>query len=122
MAKSIAFAGIKADVRAIVASIPKGRVTTYGAIGDHMTVMPRHVAYILATLDDSDANALPWYRVVGTEGRLGKKRTGPSGASQQSLLEDEGVTIDKKVVVEFDRVFVEPAKLKSGVRGGKTYG
>jgi methylated-DNA-protein-cysteine methyltransferase related protein len=58
------FARIKREVLEIVAAIPPGRVATYKDIGDSLDVMPRHVAYILATLDPVDRAHIPWQRVI----------------------------------------------------------
>lgn len=75
MAKSEAFARIKAQVLRIVA------------------VMPRHVAYILSQLDDNTKMDVPWYRVVSADGSLGVPKGDPSGDSQAQLLEREGVAV-----------------------------
>jgi methylated-DNA-protein-cysteine methyltransferase related protein len=72
MANSAAFARIKADVIAIVERLPAGRVATHGEIGRHLAVFPRHVAYILATLDDDERERVPWWRVVADGGAVGR--------------------------------------------------
>ena len=51
MAGSAQFARIKSDVLAITTKITLGRVATHKQIGQHLKVEPRHVAYILSTLD-----------------------------------------------------------------------
>jgi methylated-DNA-protein-cysteine methyltransferase related protein len=72
MTGSDAYVRIKADVLALVGRIPQGRVATHKQIGMHLNVMPRHVAYILATLDDQDRNRVPWWRVVADGGAVGR--------------------------------------------------
>jgi methylated-DNA-protein-cysteine methyltransferase-like protein len=47
MAKSQAFARIRAEVLRLVALIPEGKFTTYGSIAVHMNVVARHVATLL---------------------------------------------------------------------------
>jgi methylated-DNA-protein-cysteine methyltransferase-like protein len=88
------FARIKADVLRIVAAIPQGRVATYAAIGAHLDVMPRHVAYILATLSDIEKATLPWHRVVAADGTTGVAKHGADGTPQRALLAAEGATFD----------------------------
>lgn len=88
------YARIKADVLAIVASIPTGRIATFADIGGHLDVMPRHVAYILAMLSDIEKATLPWHRVVAADGRLGVPKAGADGAPQRALLEAEGAAFD----------------------------
>jgi methylated-DNA-protein-cysteine methyltransferase-like protein len=93
MAKSEAFARIKAQVLAVVASIPEAKLTTYQSIGEHLAVMPRHVAYILSQLDDGTRLAVPWYRVVSADGSLGVPKRDPNGDTQAELLQREGIGV-----------------------------
>jgi methylated-DNA-protein-cysteine methyltransferase related protein len=110
------YARIKADVLKIVAAIPRGRICTFHAIGAHLDVMPRHVAYLLATLDPSDQQRIAWYRVVGGDGRLGVPKRSAAGASQAELLRLEGILIDvSNRIVAFDSVLIAVETLDSGV-------
>lgn len=53
-------------VRALVASIPAGRVATYGDIADAAGLSsPRIVGWIMRT----DSSDLPWHRVITASGR-----------------------------------------------------
>ncbi|MDG4664337.1 MGMT family protein [Mycobacterium sp. 236(2023)] len=53
-------------VRGLVASIPSGRVSTYGDIADAAGLSsPRIVAWIMRT----DSSDLPWHRVIKATGR-----------------------------------------------------
>ncbi len=91
MAGSAAYARIRRDVLAITAAIPPGRVVTHAAIGAHLDVVPRHVAYILAMLTAEEKDALPWHRVVGADGAIRSPR--PGTTSQASLLLADGVSL-----------------------------
>ena len=78
-------------VRALVASIPTGRVATYGDIAAAAGLSsPRIVGWIMAT----DAADLPWHRVIAASGRPAPHlRT-----RQLALLRAEGVlAVDGKV-------------------------
>ena len=50
--ESSAFARIRTEVIRVVSGIPEGSFTTYGSIGGHLNVNPRHVAYFLARLNE----------------------------------------------------------------------
>ncbi|KIU17335.1 MGMT family protein [Mycolicibacterium llatzerense] len=53
-------------VRDLVASIPSGRVSTYGDIADAAGLSsPRIVGWIMRT----DSSDLPWHRVISAAGR-----------------------------------------------------
>ena len=57
--ESTAFDRVRTEVIRVVSGIPEGRFTTYGSIGGHLKVNPRHVAYFLARLNEEEAAALP---------------------------------------------------------------
>ena len=80
-------------VRALVASIPPGRVVTYGDIaGAAGLSSPRIVGWIMAT----DSADLPWHRVISASGRPAKHLA----SRQLELLHAEGVvTVDGRVRV-----------------------
>jgi methylated-DNA-protein-cysteine methyltransferase related protein len=121
MAKSKAFIGIKRDALQIVAAIPAGYVTTFGSIGAYMSVVPRHIAYILATLRPEEQSSIPWYRVVGDGGKLGKAKYDVAGQSQAGLLIAEGLTIVDEAVEAFSTRYIDAAALASGVEPHKLY-
>ncbi len=62
MAGSPAFARIKSDILVMVAGIPEGQVSTAADLGRQIDVPARHVAYILATLDEVERAVTPWWR------------------------------------------------------------
>lgn len=71
-------------VRALVASIPAGKVATYGDIADAATLSsPRIVGWIMRT----DSSDLPWHRVITASGRPAAHLT----TRQLELLRAEGV-------------------------------
>jgi len=71
-------------VRALVASIPSGRVSTYGDIADAAALpSPRIVAWIMRT----DSSDLPWHRVIRSSGRPAPHLE----TRQLELLRAEGV-------------------------------
>lgn len=73
-----------------VATIPEGRVTTYGAIGRMVGCGPRVVARILATRGDE----VCWWRVIRANGTIA-----PQLVEEGSrLLKAEGVGVRRGVV------------------------
>lgn len=72
-------------VRALVASIPPGRVVTYGDIACAAGLSSaRIVGWIMA----SDSADLPWHRVISASGRPARHLA----SRQLALLRAEGVT------------------------------
>ena len=78
-----------------VRKVPRGKVTTYGAIA-RMAGLPRQarlVGYALSALGSS--STLPWHRIINAQGRLSLERAGrASGLTQRIRLEREGVKVD----------------------------
>jgi methylated-DNA-protein-cysteine methyltransferase related protein len=122
MPKSIAFAQIKVGVIEITANIPVGRVTTYGAIGEHLNVMPRHVAYILTMLNIEEKLELPWYRVVADRGTISLGKLTARHHTQIDYLQQEGIQITTKNRIDnFDELFCLPRQLVDWDRHEKYY-
>jgi methylated-DNA-protein-cysteine methyltransferase-like protein len=84
-----------AAFRRVIASIPKGKVATYGqvAAAAGYPMYHRAVAHLLRT-DPQDR--LPWQRVVGAGGEI--KLPLEAGAEQRLRLRMEGVTFRGKRV------------------------
>lgn len=87
-------------IRAVVAAIPTGHVTTYGAVARRVGgCTPRHVGWALAGVsNDSD---LPWHRVINARGNI--SLTGEPAARQRELLAAEGVEFSADGRVDLDR-------------------
>lgn len=98
------------DVYAVVRLIPRGRVTTYGAIARYLgsAGSARMVGYALnhaALLPD-----VPAQRVVNRQGLLTGKHHFPPERPMAAQLEAEGVVIQDDRVQDFDRLFWDPAE------------
>ena len=102
--RSANFARISAQVLDVVARIPRGSVTTFAAIGDELEVPARHVAYVLATLDDDVREAVPWHRVVAEDGGLGSRAA--LAEARAARLEAEGVPVTGGKVEDLTARFV----------------
>ena len=86
LTKSAAFNRFKSRVLAVVAAVPEGRVTTYGAIGRHLGRSARQVAFILANLTDEESRTLPWFRIVAANGVVSTMKLGAVGRRQIARL------------------------------------
>lgn len=100
MGQSLAFRKIRSDVLGAAQSVPPGCLTTYGHIGDHLEVQPRHVSYILATLTNEERRSVPWHRVTGKDGLL-SAANGERLAAQSAALHAEGHLIHDNKVADF---------------------
>ncbi len=94
----------------VVREVPRGRVTSYGAIAKALgsSQSSRMVGW---AMNAAHACAdVPAHRVVNREGLLtGKVHFTPPSAMQQRL-EAEGVKVKKDKVVNFDQLFWDPVK------------
>ncbi|MDT5049563.1 MAG: methylated-DNA-protein-cysteine methyltransferase related protein [Mycobacterium sp.] len=81
-------------VRELVASIPAGRVSTYGDIAAAAGLSsPRIVGWIMRT----DSSDLPWHRVITASGRPARHLV----TRQLDLLRAEGVlAVDGRVALD----------------------
>ena len=86
---------------AAIRRIPRGRVTTYGAIAA-LSGLPRaarQVGFALARAFGPAERRLPWHRVLGAQGHRHAHVTiaDPAArARQRALLEAEGVRFDDR--------------------------
>ena len=99
------------DVMDVVRQIPKGRVTSYGAIANYLGAK-RSARIVGYCMNNSFAvrPPVPAHRVVNSAGLLsGKHHFGP-GNRMQKLLEKEGVRVKKDQVVDFAKKFWDPIK------------
>jgi methylated-DNA-protein-cysteine methyltransferase-like protein len=80
----------------LVKKIPRGRVTTYGALAKALRLRggARAAGYAMAACPGG--KGIPWHRVIGAGGRLLIQE--PHSSLQRRLLETEGIPIDGKRV------------------------
>jgi methylated-DNA-protein-cysteine methyltransferase-like protein len=105
------------SVYEVVRLIPPGRVTTYGAIARFLgsAKSARMVGWAMNASFGVNP-PVPAQRVVNASGMLsGKFHFGP-GDEMKNLLESEGVHIEEDYVLDFDRLFWDPAQLLSELK------
>lgn len=95
----------------VVRCIPKGRVTSYGAVAAAIGAKSgaRLVGYAM-NLSTNVKPKVPAHRVLNRNGMLtGKHHFSPPEKMQQ-LLEKEGVKVENDTVVDFERLYWDPLK------------
>ncbi|NEV94708.1 MGMT family protein [Psychroflexus sp. YR1-1] len=96
-------------VYAIVARIPEGKVTSYGAIAKAIgsAKSSRTVGYAMNACVKLDRD-LPAHRVVNRNGVLTGKHHFPGQDTMRKLLEEEGLNIENDQIKNFKFYFWEP--------------
>ena len=99
------------QVYEIVRLVPKGRVTSYGAIANALgtKLSARMVGWAMNS-GHSVKPKIPAHRVLNREGRLTGKLHFGSPTRMQELLEKEGVKIKDDQVVDLQKHFWDPVK------------
>ena len=95
----------------VVRQIPRGRVTSYGAIAEYLGTRgsARMVGWAMNSAHTAVTD-IPAHRVVNRAGLLtGKHHFGGPKVMQQ-LLESEGIKVKNDRVVKFEKLFWDPAK------------
>ncbi|MFM2134721.1 MAG: hypothetical protein RL021_121 [Bacteroidota bacterium] len=98
------------QVYAVVRLVPKGRVTSYGAIANYLGTArsSRMVGWAMNGSHEVRPK-VPAHRVVNRNGLLTGKHHFSSLTRMQELLEAEGIRVENDQVVDFKKLFWDPA-------------
>ncbi|MDR2938662.1 MAG: MGMT family protein [Prevotellaceae bacterium] len=98
------------QVFALARLIPRGRVTSYGAIARALGTArsSRMVGWAMSAAHSAD---VPAHRVVNRTGLLTGKAHFSPPSLMQKLLEQEGVKVKNDKVQDFERLFWNPTEL-----------
>ena len=98
------------DVFAVVMQIPKGRVSSYGAIANYLgtKLSARMVGWAMNAAHSSVLN-VPAQRVVNRNGMLTGKHHFATPTLMEELLKKDGVEVKEDTVVDFKNKFWDPA-------------
>jgi len=101
--------GFFQDVWAVARLIPKGRVTSYGAIAKYLgsPSAARMVGWAM-NASHSATEHIPAQRVVNRIGMLSGKSHFEGPNLMQELLENEGVKVENNQVIDFEKRFWDP--------------
>jgi len=81
------------SVYELVAKVPKGKVTTYGALSKIVGVDPRVIGYALHS--NKDPENIPCHRVIKSDGKVAVGFAFGGPQVQQKMLEKEGINFIK---------------------------
>lgn len=94
----------------VVRLIPKGRVSSYGAIAKFLS-SPRASRAVGWAMNASHGLAdVPAQRVVNRNGLLSGKMHFETPTQMEELLSNEGVLVENDQIVDFDKVFWDPSE------------
>ena len=98
-------------VYAVARKIPKGRVTSYGAIADYLGtgLSARMVGWAMNGAGKMRPK-VPAHRVVNRNGMLSGKHHFDDPDQMERLLKKEGIKVKNDTVVDFEKLFWDPAK------------
>jgi methylated-DNA-protein-cysteine methyltransferase-like protein len=99
------------DVWSVARQIPRGRVTSYGAIANYLgtKLSARMVGWAMNGASHAKPK-VPAQRVVNRNGMLSGKMHFETPTRMQELLEKEGVHVEHDRVKDFKKRFWDPAK------------
>ena len=97
------------DVYAVVRQIPKGRVTSYGAIANYLgtKLSARMVGWAMNGAHDVKPK-VPAHRVVNRNGMLTGKAHFGTPTLMKELLNKEKIKVEKDTVMDFEKIFWDP--------------
>jgi methylated-DNA-protein-cysteine methyltransferase-like protein len=96
------------DVYEVVRLIPKGRVTSYGAIAHYLGA--KSGARMVGWAMNGCPKGVPAHRVVNSAGLLTGRHHFKPPTLMKKLLEKEGVKIVKNQVKNFAEIFWDPSQ------------
>lgn len=99
-----------ADVFDVVRQIPKGRVTSYGAIANFLgtKLSARMVGWAMNAAHTARPK-VPAQRVVNRNGMLSGKHHFATPELMEELLKKEGIIVTDETIVDFKKHFWDPA-------------
>jgi methylated-DNA-protein-cysteine methyltransferase related protein len=101
--------GFFEDVWEVVRLIPKGRVTSYGAIANYLgTKMSARMVGWAMNGSFKVKPKVPAHRVVNRNGMLSGKMHFGTPTLMQELLEKEKIKVKNDVIVDFEKLFWDP--------------
>src|SRR4051812_37029152 len=97
------------DVYDVVRQIPKGRVSSYGAIANYLgtKLSARMVGWAMNAAGGARPK-VPAHRVVNRNGMLSGKTHFPTPSFMEELLKKEKVLVNADKVVDFEKLFWDP--------------
>ena len=98
------------DVFEVARQVPKGRVTSYGAIAAYLgtRLSARMVGWAMNAAGSARPK-VPAQRVVNRNGMLSGKHHFSTPTAMEELLKKDGVKVKNDTVVDFEKRFWDPS-------------
>jgi len=99
------------DVYDVVRQIPKGRVTSFGAIANYLgtRLSARMVGWAMNGAHHATP-PVPAHRVLNRNGMLSGKAHFATPTRMEELLMKEKIKVENDTVIHFEKIFWDPAK------------
>lgn len=94
----------------VARQIPRGRVTSYGAIARYLGAARSARMVGWAMNNAGGMEDIPAHRVVNRKGLLTGKFHFDGSNLMQQLLENEGIKVEDNQVVDFEKYFWDPTR------------
>lgn len=94
---------MKERVYAYLKTIPKGKVTTYGQIAEHLG--NKHLARTVGNIlhDNPDPAQFPCHRVLSSKGKVAENYAFGGAEAQRMRLENEGIVFQSDGTVDLEK-------------------
>ncbi len=96
------------DVYEVVKLVPRGKVTSYGAIANYLGL--KRSARMVGWAMNGAPKDIPAHRVLNRNGLLTGKNAFATPTLMQELLEMENIQVVNDQITNFDQHFWDPAK------------
>ena len=101
------------QVHEVTKLIPAGRVTSYGAIADYLSLgSARMVGWALAQIPIL-SDDIPAHRVLNRKGELSGRNNFPTPDTMSRRLQDEGIEVVDWKVQNFSDLYWHPEELEA---------
>jgi O-6-methylguanine DNA methyltransferase len=102
----------------LVRQIPKGRVSTYGAVAEALG--NKNYARVVGTYmhRNPDADTMPCFKIVNSDGSLGGFGLGIPNKIRR--LQNDGIKVKNGKIIDFDRVFFNDFKTEYPLKKKKS--
>ena len=98
------------DVYAVVRQIPKGRVTSYGAIAKYLgTKLSARMVGWAMNAAHQQIQKVPAHRVVNRNGMLTGKHHFATTTLMEELLLKEKIKVKEETIIEFEKYYWDPS-------------
>ena len=100
-------------ILAAIRAVPRGQVAGYGEIA-RRAGLPGRARMVAKLLSGNDDEALPWHRILKSDGRIAFPPDSPHFSEQVQRLRAEGVIVDKgrvrgqRAAASLDQLLWEP--------------